>query len=52
MPGVKEEPKNYFLEKDRKSSFKSWPFTERHACSIIKVCFLRKILDLFLLKPV
>lgn len=39
MPGVSENPNYYFLEKDRKASFKSWPFTERHACSITKVCY-------------
>lgn len=37
MPAVSEDPKHLFLEKDRKASFKSWPFTERHACSVTKV---------------
>lgn len=38
MPATIETPNHYFLEKDRKASFKSWPFTERHDCSITKVC--------------
>lgn len=37
MPLTTEISTKYFLEKDRKSSFKSWPFTERQACSITKV---------------
>lgn len=37
MPGVSGAPKHYFVEKDRVASFKSWPFTERHDCSITKV---------------
>lgn len=37
MPAISENPKHYFLEKDRKASFKSWPFTERQGCSITKV---------------
>lgn len=41
MPGVSGAPKHYFVEKDRVASFKSWPFTERHDCSITKVgCML------------
>lgn len=36
-PTNKPNPQ-YFFEKDRTSSFKTWPFTEREPCSITKVC--------------
>lgn len=53
MPGVSGAPKHYFVEKDRVASFKSWPFTERHDCSITKVgCMLYFYYDLFIFKRI
>lgn len=40
MASSTEIPSKHFLEKDRKNSFKSWPFTERQKCSISKVKLL------------
>lgn len=47
MPGVSGAPKHYFVEKDRVASFKSWPFTERHDCSITKVGYILYFLMIY-----
>lgn len=39
MPAVSQSSNYPFFEKDRKASFKSWPFTERHKCSITRVSY-------------
>lgn len=40
MSSTNVNEKNFFLEKNRMDSFKSWPFSGREKCSIKKVNFV------------
>lgn len=39
MPSTTANQHNFFLEKNRMESFKSWPFSDRQKCSIQKVIY-------------